>query len=92
MRDKNAEEKFTANNRWRFELGEQVWVATTQLEGFDEWLWVDGLVIERVVESYWGEGRPMKWYEDEMYDVLSNGELQRVHLDRLRATQMTPAE
>ena len=92
MRDKNAEEKFTANNRWRFELGEQVWVATTQLEGFDEWLWVDGLVIERVVQSYWGEGRPMKWYEDEMYDVLSNGELQRVHLDRLRATQMTPAE
>ena len=92
MRDKNAEEKLTANNRWRFELGEQVWVATTQLEGFDEWRWVDGLVIERVVESYWGEGRPMKWYEDEMYDVLSNGELQRVHLDRLRATQMTPAE
>lgn len=92
MRDKNAEEKLTANDRWRFELGEQVRVATTQQAGFDQWLWVDGLVIERVVESYWGEGRPIKWYEDEMYDVLSDGVLQRVHLSRLRATQITPKE
>ena len=90
MRDKNAEEKLTANNSWRFAPGE--WVsACVEVRGNNA-TWADAIVVERVVESYWGEGRPIAWYEDEMYDVLAKGELLRVHADRLRATQITPTE
>jgi len=43
-----------------------------------------GLVTERYVDGYYGEGRPMKYYEDEVYMVLVNGTLKRLEADALR--------
>ena len=43
-----------------------------------------GLVTERYVDGYYGEGRPMKYYEDEVYMVLVNGTLKRLEADVLR--------
>ena len=43
-----------------------------------------GLVTERYVDGYYGEGRPMKYYEDEVYMVLVNGDLKRLGTDELR--------
>ena len=37
-----------------------------------------GLVTERYVDGYYGEGRPMKYYEDEVYMILVNGVLKRL--------------
>ena len=43
-----------------------------------------GLVTERFVDGYYGEGRPMKYYEDEVYMVLVNGTIKRLEADALR--------
>ena len=43
-----------------------------------------GLVTERYVDGYYGEGRPMKYYEDEVYMVLVNGTVKRLEADALR--------
>ena len=43
-----------------------------------------GLVTERYVDGYYGEGRPMKYYEDEVYMVLVNGTLKRLESYVLR--------
>lgn len=43
-----------------------------------------GLVTERYVDGYYGEGRPMKYYEDEVYTVLVNGAIKRLEVDALR--------
>ena len=43
-----------------------------------------GLVTERYVDGYYGEGRPMKYYEDEVYMILVNGALKRLDADELR--------
>ena len=43
-----------------------------------------GLVTERFVDGYYGEGRPMRYYEDEVYMVLVNGTLKRLEADVLR--------
>lgn len=43
-----------------------------------------GLITERYVDGYYGEGRPMKYYEDEVYMVLVNGTVKRLEADALR--------
>ena len=89
MRDKDAEVKKTKNKGWRFTPGELVRMWTKTNYGGT---WTDVMVVEQFIESYWGEGRPIKWYEDEMYEVLGSEGLKRVHVDSLGAVQSPSVE
>lgn len=43
-----------------------------------------GLVTDRFLDGYYGEGRPMRYYEDEIYVMLVDGKIHHVHGDILR--------
>lgn len=51
--------------------------ALRDLDGF-------GLVTDRFLDGYYGEGRPMRYYEDEIYVLLVDGKIHHVHGDILR--------
>ena len=87
MRDKTATER---KQHWMYDVGDRIDFthvpnllalghpsSVRELDGV-------GLVTDRFVDGYYGEGRPMKYYEDEVYMVLVNGTVKRLESDALR--------
>ncbi len=84
MKDNWATER---KKEWMYDVGDRIdfTCVPEQARGF-AYRELDGigLITERYVDGYYGEGRPMKYYEDEVYMILVNGALKRLDADELR--------
>ena len=87
MRDEFATER---KQDWLHEVGEQVDLGEelSHEDSPTDYLLRDlvgvALVTDRYVEGYYGERRPIRYYEDDIYVMLIDGKIHHVTGDTLR--------